>query len=412
MLPLVRSFALVGGRPLVSSRIQNLWYGRAPTSFHLSSLSSSFPDFHPGNVVQIPHNYRPNRKNSTKRHGAYERWRKDRVHLKRAIDLAQLGQGRTFPNPAVGCVLVQRDTNRVLGSGFHPRAGFPHAEPFALMEAAGYVKSGIEAAQVVAGTASTKNAETLPTLEDIQSITDDYIRDPKAMFGGVFQDIPVTAYVTLEPCCHTGKKTPPCAHTLIQAGVQRVVIGFRDPNPSVDGAGVELLQQAGIEVEVVEGWPHKQSAKLVSYFLKRISPKPYDVSYDWLEGDKVQSLRRHANRLKAQNIMPTVLWSNKTGRITPETVDSIELPAGWMENTDAQLWDAELVNIRFNKAADNKKLVATIAGRIANVLQAKHIYTVGHTALLYRPGSPPVLDLNDMVEQDRLTRERKREANK
>jgi diaminohydroxyphosphoribosylaminopyrimidine deaminase/5-amino-6-(5-phosphoribosylamino)uracil reductase len=118
-------------------------------------------------------------------------------HLARAFALAEKGRGRTHPNPVVGCVLV-RD-GEVVGEGYHERAGGPHAEVVAL-EAAG---------------SAAENA---------------------------------TAYVTLEPCNHTGQ-TPPCTEALLRAGVAAAVIGSRDPNPSVSGGGVEALRTAGVSVE-------------------------------------------------------------------------------------------------------------------------------------------------------------------
>lgn len=121
----------------------------------------------------------------------------DNPHLARALELARLGAPTTWPNPSVGCVIVAAD-GRVVGEGFHHRAGTPHAEVHALAEA-GAAAAG------------------------------------------------ATAYVTLEPCNHTGK-TPPCAQALIGAGVARVVIGMADPNPVASG-GANALRSTGIEVE-------------------------------------------------------------------------------------------------------------------------------------------------------------------
>ncbi|TAN71661.1 MAG: bifunctional diaminohydroxyphosphoribosylaminopyrimidine deaminase/5-amino-6-(5-phosphoribosylamino)uracil reductase RibD, partial [Gallionella sp.] len=121
----------------------------------------------------------------------------DSVFMAQALRLAEQGLYGTSPNPRVGCVLV-RDGKSV-GSGWHQRAGEPHAEVYALREAG-------EAARGA------------------------------------------TAYVTLEPCSHHGR-TPPCAEALIAAGVARVVVAVQDPNPQVAGAGIATLRAAGIEVE-------------------------------------------------------------------------------------------------------------------------------------------------------------------
>ena len=123
----------------------------------------------------------------------------DRAQLMRALELAALGLYTTDPNPRVGCVITNSQGG-VLGEGWHARAGEPHAEVFAL-RAAGALSRG------------------------------------------------ATAYVTLEPCSHTGR-TPPCADALIAAGVARVVCCTRDPNPKVAGGGIERLRQAGIAVDV------------------------------------------------------------------------------------------------------------------------------------------------------------------
>lgn len=139
-----------------------------------------------------------------------------------AIEQAKQGLYTTRPNPAVGCVIVQAET--IVGQGFHPKAGEPHAEVFALRDAAE-------------------------------------------------QAVGATAYVTLEPCSHTGR-TPPCALGLIQAGIKRVVIAGLDPNPQVAGRGVQLLEQSGIEVTV--GVLTAQAEALNLGFLKAMrSQMPY-----------------------------------------------------------------------------------------------------------------------------------------
>lgn len=119
----------------------------------------------------------------------------DHGMMARALQLAERGLWTTSPNPRVGCVLVQAGT--IVGEGWHEKAGEPHAEVNAL-RAAGDKARG------------------------------------------------ATAYVTLEPCSHTGR-TPPCAEALIAAGVARVVAAMTDPNPLVAGKGMALLQAAGIE---------------------------------------------------------------------------------------------------------------------------------------------------------------------
>jgi diaminohydroxyphosphoribosylaminopyrimidine deaminase/5-amino-6-(5-phosphoribosylamino)uracil reductase len=121
----------------------------------------------------------------------------DSQWMAHALRLAERGLYSTSPNPRVGCVLVK--DGKLIGEGWHERAGEPHAEVHAL-RAAGNAARG------------------------------------------------ATAYVTLEPCSHHGR-TPPCAEALVAAGVARVVAAMRDPNPLVAGAGIAKLQAAGIAVE-------------------------------------------------------------------------------------------------------------------------------------------------------------------
>ena len=147
---------------------------------------------------------------------------KDNYFMMLAIEQAKCGLYTTRPNPAVGCVIVQAE--ELVGQGFHPKAGMPHAEVFALKDA------GVRA-------------------------------------------LGATAYVTLEPCSHTGR-TPPCAQALVEAGVKRVVIAGLDPNPQVAGRGVTLLEQAGIEVTV--GMLTAQAEDLNKGFLKAMRTQmPY-----------------------------------------------------------------------------------------------------------------------------------------
>jgi diaminohydroxyphosphoribosylaminopyrimidine deaminase/5-amino-6-(5-phosphoribosylamino)uracil reductase len=140
----------------------------------------------------------------------------DHLLMTRALRLAERGAFTTRPNPMVGCVLAQGGD--VVGEGFHLRAGEPHAEVLAL-RAAGERARG------------------------------------------------ATAYVTLEPCAHTGR-TGPCADALVAAGIGRVVAAMRDPFPQVDGAGFDRLRAAGIAVDC--GLLEAQARRLNRGFLSRI----------------------------------------------------------------------------------------------------------------------------------------------
>jgi diaminohydroxyphosphoribosylaminopyrimidine deaminase/5-amino-6-(5-phosphoribosylamino)uracil reductase len=134
------------------------------------------------------------------------------MFMRRALELAERGWGQTAPNPMVGAVVVQQ--GEIVGEGYHQRYGEPHAEPNALREA-------------------------------------------KERARGA------TLYVTLEPCNHTGA-TPPCTNAIINAGIARVVIATRDPNP-IAGGGVQRLREA--EIEVIEGVCEAEARELNAPFL-------------------------------------------------------------------------------------------------------------------------------------------------
>ena len=142
--------------------------------------------------------------------------RQDLDFMREALDLAQtVTADTTAPNPQVGCVLVE--SGKIVGRGFHPKAGEPHAEIFALRDAGATVEREGDADHWSVAS-PLKNA---------------------------------TAYVTLEPCSHVGK-TPPCCDALVAAGCARVVIGMSDPAPWVAGNGAQRLRDGGVEVEVLE----------------------------------------------------------------------------------------------------------------------------------------------------------------
>lgn len=142
--------------------------------------------------------------------------KQDHAFMAQAIRLAAKGRYTTDPNPRVGALVVRN--GRIVGQGYHERAGQPHAEPIALMQAG----------------ADSKDS---------------------------------TVYVSLEPCSHFGR-TPPCANALIEAGVKRVVVAMQDPNPRVAGAGLQRLKDAGIEV--VSGVMQEAAEKLNPGFIKRM----------------------------------------------------------------------------------------------------------------------------------------------
>jgi len=142
----------------------------------------------------------------------------DAAHMRAALALARRGQGNTWPNPSVGCVIVSTE-GRVVGRGWTQPGGRPHAEAEALARAG-------EAARGA------------------------------------------TVYVTLEPCSHWGR-TPPCCDALIRAGVRRVVVATGDPDPRVDGRGLARLRDAGVIVEL--GLMAEEARRVHAGFARRIT---------------------------------------------------------------------------------------------------------------------------------------------
>lgn len=319
----------------------------------------------------------------------------DEHFLDLAVQHARNGLGHTFPNPAVGCVIVEDSSETVIGAGFHPQSGMPHAEVFALLQAAGHVADGVEAAK------SIVHGDNPELLEQVNRLTDDYLSasGPATLFADACSngESTTTAYVTLEPCCHVGK-TPPCASSLVLAQVDRVVVGFRDPNPCVDGGGFKVLEDAGVEVLEAQGPSNRACADLVTNFCKRITPRDDDIAdYDTtMTGAKRRALRALSGRLKMDNALTEVAWGGPSIRNMDDlesAVAGLPLKPSWMEATDDLLWQHELILLRLNNAVAKKKGAKLLGERIADQLGAHVAQVVGHTALLYRPSVPPVLDL-------------------
>jgi diaminohydroxyphosphoribosylaminopyrimidine deaminase/5-amino-6-(5-phosphoribosylamino)uracil reductase len=184
----------------------------------------------------------------------------DELFLKESLKLAKRGLSWTFPNPMVGAVIVK--SGRIIAKGYHKKVGMPHAE--------------IEA---INGTKGNVRGSTL--------------------------------YINLEPCCHFGK-TPPCVQAIIKAGISRVVCSTLDPNPKVNGKGVEILKKAGIDVSV--GLLEKEARLLNEAFFTFYQKKrpfiaiKFAVSLDgkiatktsqskWITNEKA---RQYAQKLRAE----------------------------------------------------------------------------------------------------------------
>lgn len=337
----------------------------------------------------------------------------DSQQISLAARIARIGYGNTYPNPAVGCVLVRHinSSNAIIGSGFHPKAGMPHAEVFALFEACGLVEDGVEAARSVM---NLKN-EATPLKSTVLELLDFYKCPDGAsnLFGGHFSNSNVTAYVTLEPCCHVGQ-TPPCALSLVKAGIKRVVVGFGDPNPRVDGGGIQILKDSGVEVHVMnpssdvihEKEAATECALLIPYFVKRISiDNGFSPSmYDNMNGKKKRLLRAMALRKKTDGDMPSIGWPNQN--VISECQEDINLlheidiDHRFLEAVDKSLFDHELVILRLSNIVNKKKGAKILGERVAELTSAFVAQVLGHTVLLYRPGVPPILDLDELIQKE------------
>ena len=199
----------------------------------------------------------------------------DSEYLERALELAEKGRGTTHPNPVVGAVVVAG--GEIFGEGWHERGGEAHAEVNALADAGERSRGA-------------------------------------------------TMYVTLEPCAHQGA-TPPCADALIQAGVERVVVGQQDPNPDVEGGGLRRLRSAGIEVELAEGELGFRCRQQIEEWRTWVTQKRPFVTYKvavtldgrvavpgsrWVSGEESRRLV-HVLRAASDAVavgMGTVRWDN------------------------------------------------------------------------------------------------------
>jgi diaminohydroxyphosphoribosylaminopyrimidine deaminase/5-amino-6-(5-phosphoribosylamino)uracil reductase len=232
----------------------------------------------------------------------------DAKYMRRALELAQRGRFTTTPNPCVGCVIV-RD-NKIIGEGWHQKAGSAHAEINAIENAGG--ESAVSGA---------------------------------------------TIYLTLEPCHHFGR-TPPCVDTLIRAQVERVVVAMVDPNPQVAGKSLEKLRAAGIATQI--GLLEAEARELNRGFLSRMEKnRPFvllksAMSLDgrtamasgeskWITGE---AARTDVQRLRAASCaiitgIGTVLADNPSLTVRSELLGD-ELPEGFSRQPLRVILDSQL----------------------------------------------------------------------
>ncbi len=279
--------------------------------------------------------------------------------MQRCLGLARQAIGQTAPNPLVGSVIVK--AHQVIGEGFHPKAGAPHAEIFALRQAG-------DAAQGA------------------------------------------TLYVNLEPCSHTGR-TPPCAAAIVAAGLKRVVVGMVDPNPLVAGRGIDRLRQAGIEVVV--GVAEADCQKLNEAFVHRMQyQQPFGIfKYAMTLDGKIATSTGHSSwitspaaRQQVHHLRSTcdavIVGGNTVRRDNPHLTThgvaghnpmrvvmsrSLDLPR------NANLWDTAAPTVVFTQMPANPSVQAALIAQGVEVIELMALTPAAVMGQLYDRGCLSVL---------------------
>ena len=284
--------------------------------------------------------------------------------MQRCLQLAAKALGKTSPNPLVGAVVVRE--GKVVGEGFHPCAGQPHAEVFALKEAGEKAKGA-------------------------------------------------TIYVSLEPCNHYGR-TPPCTEALITAGVSKVVVGMVDPDPRVSGGGIARLRDAGIEVAV--GVEEDACRQLNEAFIHRILYQlPFGIlKYAMTLDGKIAAASGHsawvttkASRQQVHQLRSScdavIIGGNTVRRDNPQLTTHgigdrnplrvvmtrhLELP------TDCNLWHTEIATtLVFTQLGSNPQLQRQLTDKGVEVIELasltpkvvmKQLYDRGLSNILWECG--------------------------
>lgn len=284
----------------------------------------------------------------------------DRAMMQKCLQLARQALGRTAPNPLVGSIVVK--DGEIVGQGFHPGAGQPHAEVFALREAGAKAQGA-------------------------------------------------TVYVNLEPCNHYGR-TPPCTEALIAAGVAKVVVGMVDPNPRVCGEGIARLRTAGIEVQV--GVEEEASRQLNQAFIHRVLyQRPfgilkYAMTLDgkiaattghsaWVttpeSRDRVHQLRSvcdaiiiGGNTVRRDNPLLTSHGVSDRNPLRVVMSRSLDLPE------ECQLWEIEQANtIIFTQTGSNVQLQQKLKDRGVEIIELSSLTPIAVMENLYQRGLSQVL---------------------
>lgn len=283
--------------------------------------------------------------------------------MQRCLTLARQAMGRTAPNPMVGCVIVK--DGAVVGEGFHPKAGEPHAEVFALREAGDRARGA-------------------------------------------------TLYVNLEPCNHHGR-TPPCSEAVVKAQVARVVVGMVDPDPRVAGGGIERLRQAGIEVIV--GVEEQACRDLNEAFVHRvIHHQPFGIlKYAMTLDGKIattsghsawitsEAARTYVHHLRAQCgavIVGTNTVNRDDPQLTSHQTDNTAIPnpirvvmsRSLQLPRSAKLWQTQLVpTLVFTEQHPDTEMAQHLAAQQVDVIHLPQVTPKDVLAVLHQRGVMTVL---------------------
>jgi diaminohydroxyphosphoribosylaminopyrimidine deaminase/5-amino-6-(5-phosphoribosylamino)uracil reductase len=262
----------------------------------------------------------------------------DHQYMARAIILAKKGHYTTSPNPRVGCVLVNE--GKVIGEGFHFKAGEGHAEVNAIAQA-------------------KTNA-------------------PDLIKGA-------TAYVTLEPCSHFGK-TPPCAQALIEHGINKVIAAMVDPNPQVSGNGLKMLQAQGVEVHA--GLLSQESEKLNVGFIKKMR-----ANFPYVRCKLASSLDGKTAMKSGES-----KWITSTQ--AREDVQRLRAQScAIISGCDSVLFDNAKMNVRWNELGDLKDsyLESTVRQPIRVIIDGQNRLTPN--LALFKQESPVIIFTQSLEKQ-------------
>jgi diaminohydroxyphosphoribosylaminopyrimidine deaminase/5-amino-6-(5-phosphoribosylamino)uracil reductase len=220
--------------------------------------------------------------------------RDDKYYMRKALELARKGEGYTSPNPLVGAIVVKDGT--IIGQGYHQYAGGLHAEVYALDEAG-------------------EKAEG------------------------------ATIYVNLEPCSHYGK-TPPCSLRVIESGIDRAVIGMKDPNPKVSGSGIEQLKKKGIKVKI--GVLEEEAKQLNEVFIKYICS-----NHPFIYSKTAQTLDGFIATKTGNSKWITNDQARRRGHMLRHRVDAILVGSGTVLSDDPKL----TTRLTYEDGSDSTRIV-------------------------------------------------------